>query len=116
MKRLVIAAAVAAAATMAGAAFADTIENSYGNTIVVTNESGGVARYHFDADNTFSVTLPDGNTAGGTYEVTSDQICLTMEGGEPACTEYDGSKNVGDTWTQAGSDGSTITVSIEAGR
>ena len=52
----------------------------------------------------------------GTYAVANGQICLTPAGGEPACTQYVGDKNVGDTWTQTATDGSQITVTVQAGR
>ncbi len=100
----------------AGAAYADTMANAAGNTIVVTYANGAVARYHFNDDSTFSVTLPDGATTSGAYEVAGDQICLTPTGGERACTGYVGDKNVGDTWTQTGTDGSAISVTLQAGR
>lgn len=114
MKRLAAGVAMALALA-AGPVCADTMESSYGNTVVVTYPNGAVARYHFNADNTFSVTLPDGSTSQGAYAINGDQICFT-QAGETQCTGYVGGKNVGDTWTQTASDGSTVTVSIEAGR
>lgn len=114
MKR--IAAALALGVLVAGAAFADTMENSYSNTLVVTYASGAVARYHFNADGSFTLLTPDQRTVTGTYEVAGDQICLTPAGGARACTPYSPSRNVGDTWTQTASDGSTITVTLQAGR
>lgn len=115
MKRLAAALALGAALT-AGAAFADTIQNGYGNTFVVTDTDGTVVRYHFNADNTFTGTLPDGAQVSGTFEVTNGQLCLTPAGGERGCTAYVGDKNVGDTWTQNGTDGGQITVTLQAGR
>jgi hypothetical protein len=101
----------------AGAAYADTIENAYSNTIVVTPAgSDAGARYLFEADGTFTMTAPDGSAVNGAYAVNGDQICLTPEGGEQGCTTYVGDKNVGDSWTQTGIDGSEITVTLEAGR
>lgn len=114
MKKL-IAALAASAAFAAGAAFADTMANAYENTIVITGADGSSARYHFNADNTFE--LHAGEThATGTYEIDGDQICLTPTGGERGCTDYVGDKNVGDTWEQTAIDGSTISVTLEAGR
>ncbi len=115
MKKL---AAVAAfgVALLSGAAFADTMENAYGNTIVITYPNGASARYHFNADNTFGLHAPDGSHVMGVYAIEGDQVCLTPNGGERACTGYVGGKNVGDTWTQTATDGSVITVTIEAGR
>ena len=115
MKRLAAAVAVAAAMA-AGAAFADTVQNSFGNTIIVTYANGTAVRYYLNADNTFSIAAPDGTTTQGTYEIAGDQICFTPTGGERGCTGYVGDKNVGDTWTQTATNGSSITVSLEAGR
>lgn len=100
----------------AGAAFADTISNAYGNTIVVTYPNGAVARYFFNADNTFTATVPDGSTINGAFEEVGGQICLTPAGGQRECTVVESGKNVGDTWTQSGADGSSIGVAITAGR
>jgi hypothetical protein len=52
----------------------------------------------------------------GTYTVTDGQLCMNSPtGGAPACTTVEADKNVGDTWTQTGADGSQITVTLEAG-
>lgn len=114
MKKL--AAVLVFGAALSGAAFANTMANSYENTVVVTYANGAQARYHFNADNTFGVHTPDGQHVHGTYEVAGDQICLTPQGAERTCTQFVDGKNVGDTWTQTGTDGSTITITIEAGR
>lgn len=115
MKKLAALLALGAALT-AGAAFADTMENAYANTIVVTNADGSQTRYHFNADGSFMAHTADGQHLTGSYAVEGDQICLTPEGGERACTGYVGDKNVGDTWTQTATDGSEISVTLEAGR
>jgi hypothetical protein len=115
MKKL--AAAIAAAVALAaGPAMADTMENAYANTIVVTYPDGAAARYHFNADGSFTLHMPDGSQVSGAYEIAGDQICLTPAGGERACTAYVGGKNVGDSWTQTATDGSQITVTLQAGR
>lgn len=95
----------------------DTMQTAYGNTVVVTEPSGAVLRYHFNADHTFDVALPDGRDVPGTYQIANGQICLTYAGrGGGECTEHVTGKTVGDTWTQRGSDGNQITVSLQAGR
>ncbi|MBC7770760.1 MAG: hypothetical protein H7124_18405 [Phycisphaerales bacterium] len=99
----------------AGAAFADPIANAEGNTFVVTYANGVQARYHFNADNTFAAQTPNGHISG-TYELAGGQLCLTPAGGERGCLAYAGERNVGDTWTQAGADGTQISVTLEAGR
>lgn len=115
MKKFV--AALAFGAVLAsGAAFADTMANAYGNTIVITYPNGAAAQYHFNADGTFAIHAPDGSHVAGAYTVANGQICLTPTGGQQACTAYVGDKNVGDTWTQTATDGSTITVTLRAGR
>lgn len=110
------AAALAAAALFAAPAFADTMENAYANTIVITYPDGAQARYHFNADGSFTLFMPDGSQVSGAYEIAGEQICLTPAGGERACTAYVGGKNVGDTWTQTATDGSQINVTLQAGR
>lgn len=116
---LKFAALALSAGFMTSAAFAqtDTMQTAYGNTIVVTEPSGSVVRYHFNADHTFDVLTPDGHTVPGAYQIANGQICLTYATRtETECAEHVTGKNVGDTWTQRGSDGSQITVSLQAGR
>lgn len=115
MKRMAALVAIGALLTAAPAS-AQMMQGAYDNTIVITYTSGAQARYHFNADNTFSLRTPDGQTVSGTYAIEGDQICLTPSGGERGCTQYVGEKNVGDTWTQSATDGSQITVTLEAGR
>lgn len=103
-------------AMVSGAAFADTIQNGYGNTFVVTNAAGQESRYQFNQDGTFTGTAPGGSAMAGTYSVTDGQLCMNPpNGGAPLCTAVQADKNVGDTWTQTGTDGSQITVSLVAG-
>lgn len=116
MKKLVAALALGAA-MMAGPAAADTMQNTYGNTIVVTYPNGSQALYHFNADGTFSGVAPGGSQMAGTYTTEGEQLCLIVPSAEaPACTSVAADKNVGDTWTQTGADGSQISVELRAGR
>jgi outer membrane lipoprotein SlyB len=112
-----ILAAIAAAAVlgMAGAASADTMENSFGNTITVTTADGHNIIYLVNADHSYAMNAGDTHV-NGTWAVKGDQVCLTPQGGQETCTPYDASRNVGDTWTQTGSDGAQITIKITAGR
>ena len=99
-----------------GAALADTTQNGIGNTFVVTDAQGATVHYHFNADGGFTASTPAGQqVAAGTYEVADGQLCITPTGGERGCTAYVGDKNVGDTWTQNGTDGGQITVTLQAG-
>lgn len=104
------------AALCAGAAFADTMQNGYGNTFVVTNAEGAAFHYQFNADGGFTASTPAGEqVAAGTYEVANGELCITPTGGERGCTPYIGDKNVGDTWTQNGTDGAPVTITLQAG-
>lgn len=94
---------------------ADTIENGFGNTFVVSGAQGEL-RYHFNADGSFSVTNPAGQSQAGVWVVQGDQLCMTPAGGEQGCVAVAADKNVGDTWQQTGVDGSSITVTLQAGR
>ncbi len=98
-----------------GVAFADTIENGYENTFVVTLGEQ-VVRYHFNADGTFGAIAPDGSVQHGRYEASNGQICFLGEGDARQCAPLISGKNVGDTWQQADASGNQITVTIEAGR
>jgi hypothetical protein len=116
MKKFALALAFGMAA-LSGAAFADTIQNGYGNTFVVTRGDGAVVRYQFNEDGTFTGVAPGGSTMAGTYTAAEGQLCLIPpNGAAPACTTIEADKNVGDTWTQLGTDGTEITVTLEAGR
>jgi hypothetical protein len=113
-----IAAVLAFGLALTGAAaFADTIENGYGNTFVVTSASGEVSRYQFNDDGTFTGVAPGGSAMAGTYTATDGQLCMNPpNGGAPMCTAIAADKIVGDSWEQLGVDGSPITVTLEAGR
>ena len=115
MKQLA-ALAAAAALLVAAPAFADTMQNGVGNTFIVTDAQGATFHDHFDANGGFTASTPAGEqVAAGTYEVADGQLCITPIGGERGCTAYVGDKNVGDTWTQNGTDGGPITVTLQAG-
>jgi hypothetical protein len=116
MKKFVAALAIGAA-LIASPAVAGTMENTYGNTIVVTYPNGGTAQYHFNADGTFTGVAPGGSHMAGRYTAEGDQLCLIPPSGQaPQCTQIQTDKNVGETWTQLGADGSQITVELRAGR
>jgi hypothetical protein len=113
------AAALAFVATLStGAAFAqDAMQNTYGNTVVVTYANGAEARYFFNQDGTFTGVAPGGSTMAGRWAIQEEQLCLMPPSGQaPTCTPLAGEKNVGDTWQQTGADGSQITVTLQAGR
>ncbi|MBY0565275.1 MAG: hypothetical protein K2P58_13970 [Hyphomonadaceae bacterium] len=115
MKKTIAAFLCVGAILAPAAVFAGTVENGFGNTFVVTTAQGEL-RYHFNADGTVSVTNPAGETQSGTWTMQSDQLCITAAGGQPSCVEVAADKSVGDTWQQQGADGSSITVTLLAGR
>jgi hypothetical protein len=115
MKKLILAAALSAA-LMSGAAYADTMDEAYGNTLVVTEPSGGVLRYYFEPDGTFTGTAPDGTTMRGRWEIAGEEVCFLAPSGQRSCAPAVPGKVVGDTWDQVGTQGQPITVAIVAGR
>jgi hypothetical protein len=116
MKKLLGAAALAAATVFAGAALAnDTLDATFGNTVTVTNSEGAVVSYYMNEDGTYSMTAGE-DTINGTWTEADGQVCLTPEGGEEACSPVVDGKSVGDTWEGEGSDGSTLTFAIVEGR
>lgn len=116
MKKILATLAIGVALS-AGPAFADTMENTYGNTIVVTYANGGEALYHFNADGTFTGVAPGGSHMAGRFTVEGERLCLIPPSGQaPTCTTVATDKNVGDSWTQAAADGSQMSVELRAGR
>jgi hypothetical protein len=116
MKKLVFAAAMFAALS-AGSAFADTIQNAFGNTVVVTYANGSSARYFFNEDGTFTGEAPGGSTMAGRWTAADGQLCLVPPSGQaPTCNALEADKNVGDTWTQTAPSGAEVSVTITAGR
>jgi hypothetical protein len=106
----------AAALAWAGAANAEPLAEAFGNTISLVNSGGQEVRYHFNADHTYVLIGPDGASVTGAWTLSDGQLCVTPQGGAPACGPYTEGRQVGDTWRQAGPDGSEVTVTLAAGR
>ncbi len=105
------------AAMIATPALADTMQNSYANTIVVTPAAGGEETlFHFNADGTFNGVAPGGSQMAGTFTIQGDQLCMQYPNGNQGCTAIQADKNVGEKWQQTGIDGSAISVELRAGR
>lgn len=118
MKKIIGAAALATTTIFAGAALAnDTLDASFGNSVVVAAEDGTVlATYYMHEGNTYEMATAEG-TIGGSWHLTDEgQICLTPTGGEEACSDLVDGMGVGDTWEGEGADGSAITLTIVEGR
>jgi len=107
--------ALAMSIALMSSAAADTLENSFGNTITITLPDGAIVSYHMNADNTYQM-IANGSTISGVWERGEGTVCLTPAGGERACSPYVADKSVGDTWTQPLADGATAAVALTAGR
>lgn len=97
-------------------AAAGTWTGVYGNTINATYTDGRTAKVYVEADQTYSIKLPDGTVLKGTWADTGGQSCFTLTGPDPTpvcfpLKEY----KVGDTFSGTDSTGS-FTSTIVAGR
>lgn len=112
MKMRIIALALALMAP--ATAFAGTLENFFGNTVVVRTADGQETRYHYLADGTYAVST-GGTTANGVWTNGGEGICLTPDSGAPRCFRLpDDEKHIGDTWTVPGPNGD-ISIQLVAG-
>lgn len=114
LKRILAATMLIACASTA--ALADDIDPAFGNTVRVTLASGAVVQYHYNPDHTYQMIAPDGARVSGSWVTRDGQLCATPQGGAETCVPAQSGHGVGDTWTQTEPDGSTVTVSIVAGR
>ena len=93
------AAAAAPAATLETYAGAWNVTRPDGSTHVTTN----------NADGTFTRTYPDGGTESGTWTLTADRGCWTVEGGTEACYTISDEDAAG-TVTLTADDGAVVTA------
>lgn len=113
------------AAGFAGTALADTMAETYGNTVIATNDKGEATKIWFKADGTYSGQTAKGDKFTGKFAIKNGQYCATGDlpanapAGTPApkeaCQPYEGGHKVGDKWTQNGADGKPVTIEIKAG-
>lgn len=116
----------AVAVLIAGPALAGTMDNTYGNTVTVTNAKGEVSTLLFEKDGTYVAKGMNAEgkavEGGGTWAIKDGKYCSTPKAveGQPApaeaCSEFVEGKNVGDKWEQKDANNETITVEIKAGR
>ena len=109
-----IAGIAAAAALAMGSASAGTIENSFGNTLRVTQPNGSVVNYHFEANGTFMAHAGE-QMISGAWRNDGENVCLTPQGQPEACYPA-GNYGVGDSWELDGGDGTAATLTIVQGR
>ncbi|MES1197196.1 MAG: hypothetical protein ABUL55_01100 [Pseudomonadota bacterium] len=114
--RLLLAATLALGLFTAPAFADDAMQGAYGNTVVVTEPSGAVIRYYFEPDGTFTASAPNDVTLRGRYEVAGDQLCFLAPSGQRTCSPLVTGHALGETWTQTGTQGQDITVTLQAGR
>jgi hypothetical protein len=110
---------VAAFAFAAAPAFAaDPMAAYFGNTAVVTDATGAVVKYQFDAGGKYTLVAPDGAKLTGTYTVADGKICLKPADPKTAggCAPQTDGKKVGDTWDITNDQGQKLTVKLVAGR
>lgn len=125
MRKTVILGFVAMLAVGSSTAFADTMEQTYGNTVLSTNDKGETTKLWFKADGTYSGETAKGEKFSGKWAVKNGKYCSTPDAapnapaGTPAptetCIDYQGNHKVGDKWSQNDADGKPITVEIKAG-
>lgn len=118
--RIAILAAVAVMAA-ASAAAADPMASAYNNTVTITYPNGAMTKMHIDADGSYVAKAPDGSTAKGSWKIENGSTCFTQTepappAGTPANCSPTVERKVGETWTAPGPNGSTLNVSIVAGR
>jgi hypothetical protein len=116
---------VVAVAGLAGHALADTMDETFGNTVVITNAKGEVSKSWPKADGTFASEGPNGEKGSGTWALKDGKTCSTPNlpadaapGTPPpteSCAEYQPNHKVGDKWTQPDADGNSVTVEIVKG-
>jgi len=120
--RNIIFAAIAIAALPVAALAADANANYYGNTITLSDSKSGTRTLFINADNTYTIHIADGTTVNGSWEAKGDQTCFTQLSpppqpgtSNPYCAPND-SHQVGESWQMTDPSGSTVTVSLKAGR
>ena len=113
------------AAGFASTALADTMAETYGNTVIATNDKGETSKLWFKADGTYTGTSAKGEKFSGKFAIKNGQYCSTADmpanapAGTPApkevCQAYEANHKVGETWTQNDSTGKPVKIEIKAG-
>ena len=115
-------AALAALLAVATAAEADHFAGVYGNTVTQVMANGVKIVIYINEDKTWERHI--GNTiVKGTYAWKDDtHVCFTADpapkdpGMGSNCFEVKDDRKAGDTWTDTAPDGSSVAMSITAGR
>lgn len=116
MKKIFLAAAMAAMTIAAAPAFADgTTEVYNANTVVATGANGAVLKFQFNADGSYVMKAGD-QAVPGRWAIENNQFCITPQGGEKSCSAHAPNRKIGDTWAVTGGDGVQYSVTLVAGR
>ena len=125
MRKIALLACALVGVGFAGTALADTMAETYGNTVLSTNAAGEVTKLWFKADGTYSVETAKGEKGSGKWAIKDGKYCSTpnLPANAPketpapkeSCTEYKADHKAGDKWTQKDADGKDITVEIKKG-
>jgi hypothetical protein len=109
----------------AGAALADTMSETYGNTVLTTNDKGETTKVWFKADNTYAFEDAKGVKGSGKWSTKNGKYCSTANlasdapagtvAPKEACIAYEANHKVGDNWSQKDADGKTFKVEIKKG-
>ena len=114
MKRFILALVVGVCAFASGA-HADTLENLFGNTLVVTYPSGNQERFYYDADGGFRMQMQAGEIEAH-WTRDGESVCIAMEGVPPQCAPMPEGKAAGDAWEQPSPNGGVVRYEILEGR
>jgi hypothetical protein len=122
MNRFVVAAA--AFLMSAGVAHADPFAGMYGNTVTITGPDGSKSTAYVNADMTWEQHTANGAVMKGTYAwKDAGTVCFTLtdpapKAGDaaPNCSPVPAAHKAGDTWTETGPKGETMTYSVTVGR
>ncbi|MDO8290537.1 MAG: hypothetical protein Q7T44_15085 [Parvibaculum sp.] len=108
-----------AALLFAAPAYANTVDSTYGNTLIATDAQGTSSAWFIEPDSTYKITLADGSKVGGVWSIADDKFCTEQNSpaaAPKACFDYVQGKNVGDSWSVKSASGEALTISIKAGR
>ena len=109
----------------AGAALADTMTETYGNTLLATNDKGETTKVWFKADNSYTFQDSKGVKGSGKWAIKDGQYCDTPNmavdapagtvAPKEACFAYEANHKVGDKWSQKDADGRMFNAEIRKG-
>ena len=122
MKSIFAGLAVAAMSVSMALAADDPMASRYGNTVVITGPDGKeVGRIYYDADKKASRKMADGSEVKGTWALEGNKLCFSQTAPAPKpeeakqCSDFPGSKNVGDSWDVVTPQG-TLKATLQKGR